>query len=310
MTLKRNILLILIALSGTLFSISCKGNVEEPKEAPGIDQIMERLKDPSDDYVLVAAHRGDWRNAPENSLSAIKNCISMGVDIVEIDVHMTKDSALVLMHDAKIDRTTTGKGKVSDWSLDSLRTLNLKNGCGIPTREKIPTLEEAMLVAKGKILVNLDKCWEYMNVAFKVLERTGTVNQVIFKGSNDVAALRRQYGDLLDKIIYMPIITEKTPDPFAYIEEFLATYRPLAFEVSYSRDDSPVFDVIQSVKKRNSRIWVNTLWESLCGPHDDDRAVDDPEASWGWVINHGANIIQTDRPALLLDYLRAKKLHN
>ena len=83
-----------------------------------LKEITDNLKNSTNNYVLVAAHRGDWRNAPENSIQAIKNCIEMGVDMVEIDVRMTKDSALVLMHDNTIDRTTTGEGKVSEWTLD------------------------------------------------------------------------------------------------------------------------------------------------------------------------------------------------
>lgn len=53
-------------------------------------------------------------------------------------------------------------------------------------------------------------------------------------------------------------------------------------------------------------------WPKLCGGHDDDRAVElhQPDESWGWIIAQGAKLIQTDRPALLLEYLRNKKLHD
>ena len=59
---------------------------------------------------MVVSHRGDWRNAPENSIQAFRNCIDMGVDMVELDLKKTKDGVLVLMHDKKIDRTMNGKG--------------------------------------------------------------------------------------------------------------------------------------------------------------------------------------------------------
>lgn len=62
------------------------------------------------DKVMVVSHRGDWRHAPENSLWSIKCAADAGADVVEIDVSLTKDSILVLMHDKTIDRTTTGKG--------------------------------------------------------------------------------------------------------------------------------------------------------------------------------------------------------
>ena len=74
------------------------------------DKIIANLQKPASNSVLVVSHRADWRNAPENSLQAIQNCIDMGVDVIEIDLKKTKDGHLILMHDKKIDRTTTGKG--------------------------------------------------------------------------------------------------------------------------------------------------------------------------------------------------------
>jgi glycerophosphoryl diester phosphodiesterase len=72
--------------------------------AQRVKEIIKQLQNPNG-RVLVVAHRGDWRNAPENSIQAIHNAIAMGVDIVEIDIHKTKDGQLVLMHDETIDRT-------------------------------------------------------------------------------------------------------------------------------------------------------------------------------------------------------------
>lgn len=274
------------------------------------DKILAHLNNPPNNYVMVASHRGDWRNAPENSIQAIKNCIKMGVDIVEIDISLSKDSVLVLMHDASIDRTTTGKGKVSEWTLDSLKSVFLKNGLQRATLHQIPTLEEAMLAAKGKILINLDKCSNYMDLAYQVLEKTGTTEQVIFKGTGNIDHVRKKYGDLLDKIIYMPVIGEKNPHLDKQIDDFLKSNKTRVFEVIYNVDDSPMFEAIETIKKNERHVWVNTLWKSLCGDHYDDLAMDDPNGTWGWVIKNGADVIQTDRPELLLKYLREKGLHD
>lgn len=64
-----------------------------------VDTIRQHLFASEDGTTLVVAHRGDWRNACENSLEAIENAIRMGVDIVEVDLQRTKDGALILMHD-------------------------------------------------------------------------------------------------------------------------------------------------------------------------------------------------------------------
>lgn len=68
-----------------------------------------------------------------------------------------KDGHLILMHDSKLDRTTTGKGLVADHTLAEIKALQLRNGCHIKTIYKVPTLEEALLFAKGRVMLNLDK---------------------------------------------------------------------------------------------------------------------------------------------------------
>ena len=75
-------------------------------------KIVAEIHDPASKYIVVASHRGDWRNYPENSIPAIESVIRMGVDIMELDLKLTKDSVLVLCHDHTIDRTTTGRGRV------------------------------------------------------------------------------------------------------------------------------------------------------------------------------------------------------
>ncbi|WP_315823721.1 glycerophosphodiester phosphodiesterase family protein [Paraflavitalea speifideaquila] len=105
--------------------------------------------------VLVAAHRGAHLEAPENSMAAFRKAIDLGIDIIELDVRCTKDGVLVCMHDKTVNRTTNGKGAVDSFTFEEIRQLRLKHN-GQVTDEQIPTLEEALLLAKGKILVDLD----------------------------------------------------------------------------------------------------------------------------------------------------------
>ena len=144
-----------------------------------VEVIRKKLFSCDESGVIVAAHRGDWRNYPENSLAAIDNAIKMGVDIVELDVQRTKDGVLILMHDTSLDRTTTGKGKVKEVTMDSIAKLNLKNGCAIRTIHKVPILEEALVHAKGKIMINLDKADRYFEEVYALLKKTGTTNNFV-----------------------------------------------------------------------------------------------------------------------------------
>lgn len=274
-------------------------------------EIRHKLLNRDTGTVLVAAHRGDWRYAPENSLPAIDNAITMGVDIVELDVQRTKDGQFILMHDAKLDRTTTGKGLVEEWTLDSIRTLKLKNGCNIKTKETVPTLEEALLHMKGKILVNLDKADRYFDEIYPLLDKTGTTRQVIMKGNKPAKEVKDQFGKYLDDVIYMPIVKLDKENAEEQIDLFVKDLNPVAFELLFENDSNTLPLIIKEKLNGKSLIWYNTLWDTMAGGHDDDMSLDDPDKGYGYLIDSlGARIIQTDRPGYLIDYLRERGLHD
>ncbi|TRX60766.1 glycerophosphodiester phosphodiesterase family protein [Fulvivirga sp. M361] len=278
--------------------------------AKSLSDIRAALMDANSDQVMVIAHRGDWRHAPENSIPAITNCIEMGIEMVEIDIRMTKDSVLVLMHDDTIDRTTTGAGLLSEWTLDSIKTLYLRNGVNHPTHHKVPTLEEAMLEAKGKIMINLDKCYSYFDKAYDVLERTGTIDHVIMKGKVPVEKVKQEFGEYLGQVFFMPIVDLNHPDAVKTIRDYQEELKPVAYELIFEDESSDVLNQFPKIRQQGSRVWVNSLWESLNAGYEDDRAVEDPEGIYGWYEKRKVNMIQTDRPRLLLDYLRKRKLHD
>ena len=84
----------------------------------------------------------------------------------------------------------------------------------------------------------------------------------------------------------------------------------MAFETIFDREDSPVLDAIPIMKDNDITVLVVALWPELCAGHSDEYAVEDPDVHWGWIVDQGANVIMTDRPLELLDYLRSKGLHD
>ena len=269
-----------------------------------VSQIREQLMSRSTNSVLVVAHRGDWRNFPENSLEGIENAIKMGVDIVELDVQRTQDGVLILMHDETLNRTTTGKGKVSEVTMDYISNLYLRNGCAVPT------LEEALLLTKGRIMINLDKADRYFDEVYALLKKTGTVNQVIMKGGKSVEQVKGQYEKYLCEIIYMPIVSLDKLNAEQQVEQFCKDINPVAFELLFIKGNNELPKKIPAMLKGKSLIWYNTLWDTMAGGHDDDLSLSNPDAGYGYLIDKlGARIIQTDRPAYLLQYLRKRKLH-
>ncbi len=204
------------------------------------EAIRKDVLNPRLDKVLVVAHRGNWSIAPENSVAAIDSAIQMKVDIVEIDIRKTKDGQLVLMHDDTVDRTTNGTGKVKDKTLTEIKQLRLKDKDGRLTEHTVPTLEEALLAAKGHIMVNLDKAYSIFDDVYAILEKTGTADLVIMKGGQPVETVKREFGSYLDKVIYMPVVTIDDEKSVKMVEDYMEQLQPVAFELCYRNVSSPI----------------------------------------------------------------------
>lgn len=97
---------------------------------------------------LVAAHRGGAAMWPENSLTAFRGAIALGVDALEFDVHLTADGEPVVIHDATLDRTTTGHGPVRSLTLARVQAVRLLDRTGAPSAESVPTLAQVLDLAR------------------------------------------------------------------------------------------------------------------------------------------------------------------
>ena len=274
------------------------------------EKIRTQLLTCDESSVIVVAHRADWRNFPENSLEAIQSSIEMGVDMLELDVQRTKDGVLILMHDQKLDRTTTGQGNIAETTWEEISKLNLKDHKGEVTSYKVPKLEDALLLCKDRIMINLDKADRYFDEVFALLDKTGTGDLIVMKGGQPADKVREKFGKYLDKVIYMPIVTINDEASEQAINAFMEDMKPVAFELCYSNANSPVPAKLKTSLKGRTLLWYNTLWASLCAGHHDDLAVEDPDGTYGFMIDSlGARILQTDRPQLMLEYLRSRNLH-
>lgn len=274
------------------------------------DRIVAELNNPNSDYVLVAAHRGDWRNYPENSLPAIESSIRMGVDIVEVDLKRTKDGELVICHDPTIDRTTTGRGYISDLTYAELLQYDLKTGHDIAiSGEKIPTLRQVLELCRDCVVVNLDQGYAYYDQALAIAQELGVAHQIIIKSGLPMGEVMPELMRSDSPMIYMPVVNVSAGSDLTTFNEYAAApHRPKAFELCFGKLDDTVRKAAQKVVTGGSRLWVNTLWASLCGGYEDDRAFNsvDPDEVYGPILDLGTSIIQTDRSEFLIRYLEGK----
>jgi glycerophosphoryl diester phosphodiesterase len=129
---------------------------------------------------ILVVHRGANKSAPENTISSLLKAYEQGADMVEMDIRQTKDGEFVLMHDARVNRTTNGKGKIKKMTLAQVQQLDAGSWFSKEyTGEKVPTLREVLRIAKGKGLIDLDIKKANIPSLIKLLEEEGYLNDTL-----------------------------------------------------------------------------------------------------------------------------------
>lgn len=290
----------------------------ENTETTKIDMLLTKLKDDDTGDIVVIGHRACWAGgAPENSIQAIQRCIDAGVDMVEIDVRRTLDGELVLLHDDTLDRTTNGTGDITQKTLKEVKSLRLKNGSGGVdaelTDEQIPTLAEALRAVKGHVLVNLDVKQDIFDDAFSIVTQEGVSDHILMKMRVHADDSALSQSSFLGKTLFMPIIGQCEPTkPEKLCSETLSEaaasfkpFDPVAIEIVF-QDEDYMIEGADDIELAGLRLWVNTLQEHHAAGHMDAMAKENPENHWGHLISLGADMIQTDEPEALLEYLKSR----
>ena len=301
-----------VAVFGALLPLLCSAQTKRAS--------MHELFGASHRDLVVVAHRGCHEAAahhglgetPENSLAALEHCVAMGVDMMEIDIHMTGDGSLVIMHDATVDRTTNGHGILAQMTLADVRKLRLRQNMGGPaeplTEERVLTLDELLRAAKGRITLNLDvKDAIYAEVVDFVV-RAGAADLVNVKARAGIASPPLAAIEPFLHVPFIPILDPRGSEVATVAEQQASRGRPVAFELPrmQSQDVAAVAAVAQ---RHGVKLFCNSLGDGfVAGVGGDNDALHDPDAVWGWLYHHGIGAIQTDQPEALLDY-RAT-LHN
>lgn len=127
------------------------------------------------ELVITTGHRGAAAIEPENTLRGIRRAIEIGVDQIEIDVHLTKDNELVVMHDETVDRTTNGHGRIRDLTFDEIRGLDAGKG------EVVPTLQEVIDLTRDQVILQVElKGLGVEHKAVETVEEADVIDSVVF----------------------------------------------------------------------------------------------------------------------------------
>lgn len=237
--------------------------------------------------IVVISHRGEHLSHPENTLPAFQAAIDAKADFFELDVRTTSDNQLVLMHDGTVDRTTNGHGAVHDMTFEQIRGLDAGAKFGPQfAGTKVPTFEEALTLAHGKIGVYVDCKMIAPEALVDMLKKTDMSDKVVIYGG---AFFLKKVLDLNPSLKVMP--EADNAETLTKLVDFLKL-RVVAFDANDFKDD-----VIAVAKQAQVPIYVDRLW------------VFDDANHWQDAVDRGAAGIQTDHPAELASYLHAKGLH-
>lgn len=156
-----------------------------------LPELYQFLKwTPENRFPLISAHRGGpMPGYPENCIETFDNATTYNPVVIEFDIAYSKDSVMVIMHDDRLDRTSTGKGPIGNYTYEELKAFNLKDDEGKETKFKIPTLDSVLNWSKGKVLLTIDlkKGVSYAKVIEKVRQYKAESNSIIITYTADQA---------------------------------------------------------------------------------------------------------------------------
>ena len=266
----------------------CNGNFEVfLRVLSGNERLSIPLSLKDKSHIQICAHRGYWKEAPENSLKAVELAIKSQIDIIELDVRMSKDEKLVLMHDASIDRTTNGKGTIAKMAYSDLKSYYLYHNLDL-TSERIPLLSEILLMARGKIYLDLDVKISNYKLVYDMVKQYGMLSQVMFTVyDTDVA---EGLFKMDREIIMLPVI---------YSMEDLENYLAIGASLCVIQFNTKAFtkEILAKAFDNGISAFKNIYINSDVTPNSDGfKQVDSFVAKQG-------NVIQTDFPLELKEYL-------
>lgn len=265
--------------------------------------------------ILLASHSGYYGvDIVNNTVDSFDIAIRLGADIVEMDLSMSADGELFVFHAGMEPRILRSLVNIQTLPASVIRQLTMFNLNGGPARGHVNTFDEVLESLKGRCLLNLDKCWTYpdehkkWSAIFDAVERHNMADQIIFKSEAEP-----KYADMFSqmdrKYMYMPMLNcQEDIKPFQRDD-----INMVMVEVKFKHDDDPFGrpEVIHGLQQQGYMVWGNAINLScnwcLSAGHDDYTALmGDPDKGWGYFIDRGYDILQTDHLPVMIPYLKQR----
>ena len=245
---------------------------------------------------VISGHRGGmFKNLPENSVESFEYVLANTPAIFEVDIRITKDEKVSLLHDATLERTTTGSGKITDYTLEELGSFKLKDADGYNTPFEIPTLEETIKWSKGKTIINLDVKDVPIAKKAALVKKYDAFAHVIFTvHSPEQAEALFEYDN---RSMFSAFI--KTAEDFAAFEASVVPWENIL--IAYvgphtKKANKELYDLLHSEGV--------SVMVSAASSYD---KLEDPgarEKAYRKIVRDGANVLETDRPLEVYEALK------
>lgn len=264
--------------------------------------------------ILVVAHRGACGgNIPCNTIASYNIALKQGADMIEIDVDMSVDGKLYIFHPG-MEKPHLGHNRaIREMVSTDIETLRFNNMDETPTQFGLNTLDEVLEEFKGRCYINVDKFWDHPEPIAKAIQRHGMQEQILVKSTvqpNVLSILKELAPDLC----FMPIVSSEHPMHEELLESGI---RYVGVEVLFDKETDEVCqpEFLSRMHKDGILVWANAIiynyLAQLTAGHSDDTALTkDEQEGWGWLADRGFDLIQTDWPLMLSEYLnRTNRLY-
>ena len=256
---------------------------------------------------LIAAHRGaSSGNIPCNTWAAYEAGLAQGADIIEIDVSKSADGELFTFHPRTEPVFLHSEKLISEMTADEVRKLRFYNYDGAVTEFGVSTLDETLDQLKDRCIVNIDKFPDCPAEIAAAVRRHGMQDQVLVK-TNSTEEWFKIVEEVAPDLPYM--IFARNEDN---VSEMLTkrNLRYLGTESLFNTEDAQIAqpEYIEQMHKMGLKVWYNAIvfnYKTVhaAGHNDDISAAGKPDEGWGWLIDRGVDMIQTDWPGMLRQYM-------
>ncbi len=257
---------------------------------------------------LLVAHRGVCcANIPCNTLASFKIAIDQGADVVEIDVSKSADGKFFVFHPGTEPIYLKSEKRLSRMTASEIDALRLVNQDDTRTSYKVPTLAEVFAFLKDKVYINVDKFWTDVKGISEAIREAGVEKQVIVKTPVKDGKMINDIKEYADGLMFLPIISSKDNITEKLVD---AGINVIGAEILFSKDDESVIgdEYIKSMHDKKLLLWANPIIYDekavICGIHTDDTSLTkSPDLGWGWLIDKGIDMLQTDWLLMLKIYI-------